>query len=680
MSPAPQEIIPGTVIEFFEAREILCAVCLTAKNQRFTVLTEQNKEMSFGQSRVTHVTTQPLDVRLTRDALVKNLTLIAAKRRGLAEDIDLEELWDLLQEEQGGAYEPDELAEFVFSGTITDDHVAAMQRKLLQDRTYFQFKDGKFLPRTAEKIEQRRLENERQAEREAQLEKGSQWLAAVWNRKPKPPLPEYEEGLIEELKNFCLFGQDSPSLPFIKELFKRANIPPQQQSAFKLLVRLGVWDENENIYLHELSISTTFSKEAEERAAELANPKIKEKQAENRRDLRDLHTFTIDSAYTRDYDDALSLKVLDGGIFEVGIHIADASAFVPMGDLLDREAEERASSIYLPDARIAMLPGSLSEGICSLQAGKDRLAMSFLIRIDDEGAIQDGEILLSVIRVREQLTYENVNGRVEADESLGILHRLALKLKEKRIADGAIILPLPEIQVHVNGAGMIQISRYEKETPSQTMVSEWMIAANRFAASYLADRDIPGIFRSQGECKPETDFTQSEHPLFRIYRQRRLFARAELDTRPGLHCSLALPCYTTVTSPIRRYSDLIVQRQIKHALETGLPLYGEEELRQLILRMNETQSKISFVQRKWTRYWILRYLEQEDIHTLNALVLEASGRFARVLLPDFLIEARVPITDNTRVQPGEMVKMKIERLNPREDLLRAQFQEFSTAR
>src|SRR5690606_14961678 len=108
----------------------------------------------------------------------KNLTLIAAKRRGLAEDIDLEELWDLLQEEQGGAYEPDELAEFVFSGTITDDHVAAMQRKLLQDRTYFQFKDGKFLPRTAEKIEQRRLENERQAEREAQLEKGSQWLAA----------------------------------------------------------------------------------------------------------------------------------------------------------------------------------------------------------------------------------------------------------------------------------------------------------------------------------------------------------------------------------------------------------------------------------------------------------------------------------------------------------------------
>ena len=667
-----QEIMAGSVVEFFEAKQILCGVSLAVKNNRMTVLSEQNREINLAHSRVIHVSHRLLDLKSTRDELVRKLTALSDVRRSLMEHVDVEELWSLIEGEEGG-FDIRELAEFVFSEAVADDHVAAVQRVLFQDRLYFQFKDGKFFARSREKIEQRRIEIEREQEKEALLVDGSRWLQAVWHRKTPPTDFQHRIQVIESLKNFYLFSQEAPDHAYVKELFKKADIPPQPSSAFRLLVRLGVWQLDENTYLYQQNIPSEFPREVEELAAERAarGAPVEERTGE-RLDLRDLHAFTVDSALTRDYDDALSLRTLDDGLFEVGIHIADAAEFVFPGDPLDREAEGRASSIYLPDARICMLPPVLSEGVCSLRAGEDRLALSFLIRMDAEGHIHEQRIAPSVVRIREQMTYQEVNERIQSDKFLQILYELSLKLRKFRLAHGAIILPLPEIQVHVNSAGMIQISRYEKETPSQIIVSEWMIAANGLAAAYLAERGIPAVFRSQAECKRETDFTQSEHELFHIYRQRRLFARAELDTSPRMHCSLAMPHYTSITSPIRRFIDLVAQRQLKHALKAEEPLYTEDELRRIIVELGAVQSKIFFVQRKWNRYWILKYMEQEDIHTMDALVLEQNHRFTRLLLPDFLMEAGMPTPEKAHLQSGEMIRVKIERLNPREDILRVQ--------
>lgn len=674
---AAQEIVPGTIVEFFEAKEVLCGVCTSVKNHRLSVLTEQNREISLAQSRAIHFSSHPVDPGMGRDRLIQKLAALTAQRRALMQEVNLEELWSLMEGESDG-FDASELAGFIFPSPVSDDHVAAAQRVLLQDRLFFQYKDGQFFPRSADKVEQRRVELAKEAEKEAQLEQGSEWLQALWHRKTRPPAIAHQDAIVDSLKSYCLFGQDSPEAPFVKELFKRATIPPQPQSAFRLLVRTGVWHENENLFLHEENISPDFPAEVLEHAKRLAaTPMVPGDAAAGRRDLRHLKAFTIDSALTRDYDDALSLETLEDGTHEVGIHIADAAEFIARDDLLDLEAQTRVSSIYLPDGHISMLPPALSEGACSLRAGEDRLCMSFLFKISEDGRIHSSEIVPSIVRVDRQRTYQEVNESFPLDRELQVLHALAVKLREKRLTDGAVMLPLPDIQVYVNpSSGMIQVSRYEKETPSQITVSEWMIAANALAASYLAEKEIPAIFRAQGECKQETDFTQSEHELFRIYRKRRLFARAEVDARPQVHCSLALPQYTTVTSPIRRYSDLVVQRQLKHALAANAPLYSEEELRQLITRLGTVQSKIFLIQRKWTRYWILKYMEQEDIHSLNVLVLEENERYAHLLLPDFLIETNMPVPEKTRLQSGEMLRVKIERLNPREDILRLQLPEY----
>lgn len=673
MSPG---ITAGSVIEFFENKEVVCGVCLAVKGHRLNVLTEHNREVSLSGNRVVHVSASQLDMRLERDALVRKLVEIASLRRGSMAEVQVEELWSLLEAEPDG-FDARELAEFAFSSAIMDHHVSAVQRLLFQDRLFFQFKDGRFYARSAEKVEARRLEIQREEAREIRLKRGAEWLQALWSRKTRPPLPEDEQALlVEELKGFCLWNQDAPESALIKDMLKEADIAPLPQSAFRILVRLGVWNENQNLYLLEHGFASDFTDEVTERAKRLAETADIDHQARHdRRNLLDLHTFTVDSPFTRDYDDALSLRTLPDGLYEVGVHIADAAEFVARDDLIDQEAEARVSSIYLPDERIAMIPSELSEGVCSLRSGESRLALSFLFAVDTAGTIHREEIVPSIIRIREQLTYQDVDGRIETDEVLKALFDLSVKLRADRLARGAIILPLPEIQVHVNQAGMIQIYRHEKEIPSQIMVSEWMIAANRVAATFLADRGIPAIFRGQGECRPETDLTQSEHELFRVYRQRRLFARAELDTKPQQHCSLGLPCYTTVTSPIRRYTDLIVQRQLKHALIRQEALYSEEELGQILAKTNVTQGKVFLVQRKWTRYWILKYMEQEDIRAVNALVLEQNDRFAHLLIPDFLLETNVPLPEKTRLPKGDMIRVKVERINPREDVIRLQLAE-----
>jgi exoribonuclease II len=668
----PPEILPGTVVEFFDNRLVLCGVCTAVKNSRLAILTEQNKEASLSQTRLVHASTQTLDLRLSRDELVGKLHAISALRKQFMAEVNVEELWSLLESE-GNGFSVRDLAEFVFSGTLSDHHVAATQRVLFQDRLYFQFKDGQFIARSADKIEQRRVELEREGEKAARLESGSQWVQAVWNRKARPVVPDDQRDVIESVKHFCLFGQESPEAAFVKELFKRAAVPPQQSSAFRFLVRLGIWREDENLYLHEENISPQFPQAVEALASRVAATDwLARWDRATRRDLTHLNAFTIDSALTRDYDDALSIETLADGTLEVGIHIADAAELIAMGDALDREAENRASSIYLPDGRVTMLPATLSEGICSLKAGEDRFALSFLIRFDGSGVMRGQEICTSVVRIRDQLTYEEVNERVGREPHLQKLYELAVKHRQQRLAQGAIILPLPEIHVYVNPVGMIQVSRYEKESPSQIMVSEWMIAANALAASFLANRKIPTLFRNQAECKPETDLVQSQYALFYIYRQRRLFARAEMDIEPQGHCSLALPQYTMATSPIRRFSDLVVQRQLKHALVSEEPLYSEEELRRLITKLGAFQTKIAYIQRKWTRYWLLKYLEQEDVQNLEALVLEANERFAHVLLPDYLMEANVPLPDKDAVQRGELIRIRVEKVHPREDVLRLQ--------
>jgi len=677
---APLPVPVGTVVEFFEAGRILLGICMAVKGTRLSVVAETGREFNLARNRVLHFSRRPLDWQAERAQLQAQMRAIGQTRQALSDKVDIVELWSLLRDEPD-RLTSEQLAELVFSGPISDHHVAALQRVMLQDKLYFQFKDGAFQARSEQQVQERTAQLEREAARDALLNHGADWLAAVRSKKPGQPLPtaaalgpDQRQQIIENLKDFALHFQDAAEHALVKELLKRAKLSPLPETAFRLLVKLGVWREDENTYLLQHDIPIAFAPAIEPLAIACARqgqlPTALSGSGVNLEDLRRLDTFTIDSAATRDYDDALSLEPLADGRFQVGVHIADVAACIQPGDPIDQEARTRATSVYLPDQRIPMLPTALSENFCSLLPGADRPALSFLMTFDGNGNVCESRIVSSLIRVKERFTYEQFNTQLEAQQRFQVLHQFSLELRRQRLEQGAVILPLPEIQVYVNSAGMIRLHQYLKESPSQIVVSEWMIAANQLAAAHLTAQHLAGIFRRQAECKPETQPVMSEHALFQSYRQRRLFARAELDTQPGPHCSLGVPHYTSITSPIRRYVDLISQRQLKHALATATALYDERQLQEIIMEFKTVSVKVMLVQRKWIRYWLLKYIEQEDIQQLNALVLEKNARFAHLLLPDFLIEANLPIHEDTRVQPGELVRVRIDQVNPREDVLR----------
>jgi exoribonuclease-2 len=654
------EIKPGAKVEFFESKKLLCAVCLEVKNSRVLVLTEQDREANVSLKRILHIDDELLDVEQSRTQLVAALQEAAARRQNLMNRVSVEELWDLLHEEEGG-FASQHLAEICFNEEITADHTSAVFRGLLTDDLHFKYKGGFFYANSPERLEQIRIQYERQAQREKELAEGSAWLAAVWKGETAVEL-ENREHYVQMLQDFCLLGNEAPNYQQIKKILTMAHVPVPQ-GVFELLVKLGVWKVDENLYLHRFGIQKEFSSDILDAAAQVAG----DLRGMTNRDEGGLRE-DLTSISTRDYDDGLSMRAVENGT-EVGIHIADAAAVVFPDSPLDNEALERVTSHYLPDTRIPMLPTMISEDVCSLRQGEERLALSLLVRFDSEDQLQDYRFVPSRIRVQRQLTYSEANELVATEEDLGRLYRLCTRLRRQRIKQGALLLPLPELRIWVNSNNDINIGKLDRETPAQLIVSELMILANGLAAKALAANNVPAIYRSQE--KPQENLVgEGTDDLYLNYLQRRYLSRAELGVKPKPHNGLGVTAYTNWTSPIRRYMDLVVLRQLKSMVQEKLPVYTLEALEPIVARITIGQSQALQMKREWTRYWILKYLEKEQIKFLDALVLRQGRRTYNLLIPELLLEARMPLEEGRGLNPGDHFRVEVVRVSAREEVLK----------
>ena len=662
------EIKPGAKIEFFESKRLLCAVCLEVKNSRLLVLTEQDREANVSMKRILHIDDGLLDISQSRIQLVAILQEAAARRQNLMGCISVEELWDLFHEEEEG-FNCHDLAEICFSEEVTSDHTSAVFRALLTDSIHFKLKGGLFYANSPEKLEQILIQHERQAQKEKELADGSYWLGAVWKGEPVAE-PENGERYLRMLTDFCLFGTEASDYQQIKKILAMAQVPVPQ-GIFPLLVKLGVWNEDENLYLHRFGIQENFPAEVLDCANKIAEDLGRdggEWRGDTREDWSSLPIFTIDGPMTRDYDDAISILPVESGV-EVGIHIADAAAFVSPDTPVDLEALERINSLYLPDTRVPMLPTMLSEDVCSLRQGKKRLATSLLVRFDENDQLQDYRFALSRIRVQRQLTYSEANELVTVEEELGRLYRLCTRLRRRRIKQGALLLPLPELRVWVNSNNEIKIATLDRETPAQLVVSELMILANGLAAETLAAKSVPAIYRSQ-EKPQEIVVGEGTDDLYLNYLQRRYLRRAELSIDPKPHSGLGMAAYTNWTSPIRRYMDLVILRQLKSVVQGEPPVYTPEVLDPIISRITIGQSRTLQIKKEWTRYWVLKYLERQQIKFVDALVLNQGRRTYNLLIPEYLLEASMPLEEGRGLNPGDHFRVEVVKANAREEVLK----------
>lgn len=384
--------------------------------------------------------------------------------------------------------------------------------------------------------------------------------------------------------------------------------------------------------IKQYDFPTSFPEEIME-ATKKVSTQVEKKEYDNRRDLRDRLIVTIDSDSAKDLDDAVYVEQLDNDLWMLGVYIADVSYYVKKDSIIDKEARARATSLYFVDRVIPMLPERLSNGICSLNAQEDRLVMSCEMKINSSGKVVSYDIFPAVIKVTKRLSYPVVKEVVEdnivpADFSLELVDMLkkmvSLRniLRQKRLERGAIDFDFPEQKIILNPVGKPLEIKQIFRTVAESIIEEFMLAANETVAEHLSKLSVPSIYRIHED--PDEEKIESLSTLLDSFALKlttdkkvkpldlqnvlkkiqgkaeekligkvilRSLKQAEYKSENLGHFGLAAKYYTHFTSPIRRYPDLVVHRLLKETSKGKLNEKQKEKLKVLLVDVAEHSSK-----------------------------------------------------------------------------------------
>ncbi len=637
-------------IAFFRYRNRLMAgVCLSSRGGKLRFATARKETM-----------TTPVENVLLRTGETADDWTGAAEWMARAEEqstgIDLEDTWELLRDD-ADAWTVDELADLFFSGNVTAHQRAALLVHLEQN-LYFEAErrgDG-YRALSEEEVRARQAAVVRQAARVEERARFRRWLHEC---REEPT--ESVEGWVDRLKDYVLRHERSVHADWVERM-AGARVAPH--TVFNRLVRDGVWGPDEHLDLIRADVPVDFPEVVIEALDGLRlSPLLDDGR---RRDFTNLAVYAVDDAATTDMDDGVSVLMRPDGTRQVGVHITDVAGLVPLDSEADREAASRVSSLYFPDRKIPMFPETVSSDLGSLRPGAPRLALSQLFDVSTDGSVKCVEIVPSVVRCREKLSYEAADG-ILADPS----HALHGDLSElqtvaewhciERLQNGAIDVEHPNRRIRITDNGDVQVSLQDGRSPANLLVSEMMVMANTAMARFCRDRDIPVVYRVQAAPEP-ADFSDAENEVLRRYRVLRRMRRASISLTPEPHGGLGVDAYCQATSPLRRYTDLAVQRQVgAYLLDQPLP-YDNERIQRVVFESEERMRNLIRIERQRERYWLFRYLQDRVGGVFEAVVLDKRERTLRVEVLDFAFQT--DIRASADVAPGDTVSVRLGRCDP----------------
>ncbi|MEO1068441.1 MAG: ribonuclease R family protein [Cyanobacteria bacterium J06638_6] len=585
----------------------------------------------------------------------------------------LEIAWEILTE-SGESADPITLAQLLFSDQSPTFCYAA-HRLLVEDKIFFKHKGDRYEPRPASQVDELRLQIEREAQRQQEWEtfttKARQALAGgtvVWEKYDRPRL--------DALERLALFGDESNQRTQALEILNALGCAPTAAGAFDTLVALGLWSVHENLALRRSQVPSHFSEETLTMAQQRLQSPPPDPDS-HRLDLTHLKVYTVDDVSTQEIDDGLSLETLADGTQRLWVHIADPTRWLMPGDDLDLEARRRCTTVYLPTGMIPMFPVELATGAMSLIQGQTCCALSFGIQLTADGDIEDYTIHPTLIRPTYRLTYDDVDEMLE----LGItaepeLHGLAHWAKTRgqwRLTQGAISINMPESSIKVSEAEDDIVIEVLNDSMARQMVAEMMILAGEVAARYGQAHALAIPFRGQPQPELPSDEELISLPTgwVRDSAIRRCMTRSEVGVTPSRHATLGLESYSQVTSPIRRYLDLLVHFQLKAHLR-GEPLpFSSTEVTELAIGASSAAYEATLVERQTKRYWALEYLRRHQDSTWDVMLLrwlrEDEG-LGLIMVEDLGLELAMRF--NRAVALGEQLSVRVSHASPRQDVIR----------
>ena len=694
---AAENPTPGTIVEYADKGKFHLGLVthIEEKSGKVRLLNETAKDITLPAKQILHVLPLKQSVSVSAgnlQAILKNLDESAEE---LSLTCDIAELWALVVDSES-EISLDELVSLYFDspGAV---QTLAMIRALRNDKVYFKtLVSEMYGPRPENIVEDLKKQIAAKAEKEAWRQKFVDEAVRMLKLPENEKENAREDGLFEQsdildawhiVEMYAINGTEYAEKTEAEALLERVQNKINRGFSGTAYLRAraflresGFWPENTNVALLKYEIPVAFTDCEEKQAFEIYQ---RNREIDGRRDLTHLDVFSIDDVDTLDIDDALSIEKLPDGNLLLGVHIAAPASAIDFNSPLEIEARRRATSIYLPEQRIPMMPAILSENALSLMQDQRRNAISFLMIFDGDFNLVASEIIPSVVMSRHRLSYDTAEHLIEnGDDMLSYEIRQIQEITEfsasNRRSRGAIDIDLPEYKLDYDAKEKCyHFKSIDPAMMSRQIVAECMILANHLAAEFCAEHEIPALYRIQPSpvnMPRQETLDALPNDLMRAYAMRRCMQPATSSMTPGIHAGLGLDKYIQATSPLRRYVDFICHYQFESWFKTGSPRFNESEFNAILAEtdLGNSHARQASAEANYTA--ILCYLKQLGKTPLQAIIVQYNSErsdMAQVILIDTQIRANV--ATKNRWPLGTICTVTVEHVNPEEGSLLLQF-------